>query len=86
MGVTRGQVNGVVLDSAATIIASYGPLKASDCVLLGSKIDALPVGVAHELFIQPAQWDIGALLSRSLTFYTLMAPAKRACLSDLVIC
>lgn len=54
------QVNGVVLESAATIVASYGPLKASDCVLLGSKIDALPVGVAHELFIQPAQFGVGA--------------------------
>ena len=56
------QVDGSVVESAAAVIrASYGPLTAAECVLLGSDVAALTCGVEHELLIQPAQWEDGAL-------------------------
>ena len=55
------QVDGEVVVSAAAVVhASYGPLTAAECTLLGSDVAALTCGIAHELFIQPAQWEGGA--------------------------
>ena len=49
------------MESAAAMIrASYGPLTAAECVLLGSDVAALTCGIEHELLIQPAQWADGA--------------------------
>lgn len=54
------KVDGSIVESAAAVIrASYGPLTAAECVLLGSDVAALTCGIEHELLIQPAQWEDG---------------------------
>lgn len=54
-------IDGTVLSSAASIHASYGPLTAAECVLLGSDVDTVPCGTPHKLYLQPAHWGAGEL-------------------------
>lgn len=61
-------LDGTVLESAAPIHASYGPLTAAECLisLSSSTAGTVKCGAIYKCFVQAAEWELGELLPHCL--------------------